>query len=497
MKPTKHPEGPGRRGWIAVAVLALALLIPATAANAATVTTTEDAGPGSLRQVIADAKSGDTINLPPGTYRLTKGQLSIRGKSLRIVGANPATTIISGSKSSRIFEIVNFEGSFTVAGVTLKEARLGGGTVEGAAIRFFGGDLTLRNDVITRNVAERPGEFIFAAIVAAEGDNITIADTKVAGNFVNADGKPGSAGGTIFGGGMGINGIESLTVERLSVEGNLVTARGGNGPASAEQEGGKILGAGAILQSSGTLQISDSTFAGNVGDATNGPGGKGGREEAGGLDVRVPNGKGRLERVTIANNALRPGSTGIAQGGGMNVENNTETPVEVIGSTIASNSIEGTNVSAEEGLVTVGGNVAANASNPPGGLVSFANSIIANGIGPEGSENCGVDFVEADAPFPFIDKGFNFDSAGECGFGEESSIAKADPLLGPLQDNGGPTKTMEPAADSPVIDQGSAFGATVDQRGFTRPVDLPGVPNSRAVGADGTDIGAVEVQGSR
>jgi hypothetical protein len=68
----------------------------------------------------------------------------------------------------------------------------------------------------------------------------------------------------------------------------------------------------------------------------------------------------------------------------------------------------------------------------------------------------------------------------------------ADPLLGPLQDNGGPTETMAPAAGSPAIDAGSELGETTDQRGDPRPVDFPGIAN--AVGGDGADIGAFEVQ---
>jgi hypothetical protein len=65
----------------------------------------------------------------------------------------------------------------------------------------------------------------------------------------------------------------------------------------------------------------------------------------------------------------------------------------------------------------------------------------------------------------------------------------ADPLLGPLQANGGPTQTMAPASGSPVIDQGSAFGLTTDQRGLPRPIDFPSIANA----ADGSDIGAVEL----
>ena len=69
------------------------------------------------------------------------------------------------------------------------------------------------------------------------------------------------------------------------------------------------------------------------------------------------------------------------------------------------------------------------------------------------------------------------------------SIIGEDPLLGPLADHGGPTETLLPASNSPVIDRGDAFGATTDQRGSARPVDHTQVPDA----ADGSDIGAVEV----
>ncbi|XAH22862.1 choice-of-anchor U domain-containing protein [Xylophilus sp. GW821-FHT01B05] len=47
-------------------------------------------------------------------------------------------------------------------------------------------------------------------------------------------------------------------------------------------------------------------------------------------------------------------------------------------------------------------------------------------------------------------------------------LLTADPLLGPLQNNGGPTPTMLPAANSPVIDAGGACTGS-DQRGVARP----------------------------
>jgi hypothetical protein len=70
-----------------------------------------------------------------------------------------------------------------------------------------------------------------------------------------------------------------------------------------------------------------------------------------------------------------------------------------------------------------------------------------------------------------------------------------DPMLGPLQDNGGPTFTHALLPGSPAIDKGKNFsGSTTDQRGtgFARTVDNPSIAN--ATGGDGTDIGAFEVQ---
>jgi hypothetical protein len=75
-----------------------------------------------------------------------------------------------------------------------------------------------------------------------------------------------------------------------------------------------------------------------------------------------------------------------------------------------------------------------------------------------------------------------------------SNLFGVNPQLGVLASNGGPTKTKLPATTSPVVNKGKAFGLATDQRGLTRPVAFPGVANSTAAGADGSDIGAVELQ---
>jgi hypothetical protein len=70
------------------------------------------------------------------------------------------------------------------------------------------------------------------------------------------------------------------------------------------------------------------------------------------------------------------------------------------------------------------------------------------------------------------------------------NLIGVDPQLTSLAEFGGPTQAQKPAATSPVIDAGSAFGVTSDQRGLARPFDAPTIANA----ADGTDIGSVELQ---
>jgi hypothetical protein len=84
------------------------------------------------------------------------------------------------------------------------------------------------------------------------------------------------------------------------------------------------------------------------------------------------------------------------------------------------------------------------------------------------------------------------DSSGWVASDRCGSIATPlDPLLGPIQDNGGQTFTLALLPGSPAVDPGNAGGPGVDQRGQVRPYDNPAVPN--ASGGDGSDIGSYEV----
>src|SRR6266446_9651259 len=87
---------------LAVSLIPFALAQRTTAtgnrpATTITVTNGNDSGPGSLRQALADANDGDTINFDAsvGTVILTTAELAI-DKSLTLSGAPQMVTVVRG-----------------------------------------------------------------------------------------------------------------------------------------------------------------------------------------------------------------------------------------------------------------------------------------------------------------------------------------------------------------------------------------------------------------
>ncbi len=135
-------------------------------ADIITVTNTNDSGPGSLRQALADANGGDTIYFAvTGTIGLTSGELPVVTTNfnvLTISGPGAENLAVNGNAKSRVFH-VGPGGSVTISGLTI---------INGHASGFFPNDsgggiyndhspLTLKNCVIADNSADHWGGGIY------------------------------------------------------------------------------------------------------------------------------------------------------------------------------------------------------------------------------------------------------------------------------------------------------------------------------------------------
>lgn len=112
------------------------------------------------------------------------------------------------------------------------------------------------------------------------------------------------------------------------------------------------------------------------------------------------------------------------------------------------------------------------------------NSIIAGNVGdectPSSLTSLGYNLTTADA------EGCGFTDATDVvvsPFVVFSAVLEAD-----LKDNGGPTRTHALIERGRAVDSGYCPGENSDQRGFSRPVDDPLMPNA----LDSCDVGAFE-----
>jgi CSLREA domain-containing protein len=112
--------------------------------------------------------------------------------------------------------------------------------------------------------------------------------------------------------------------------------------------------------------------------------------------------------------------------------------------------------------------------NEGGTLLLINSTLFGNNLGSGGSSFLAntiiTDSLRVDCYGIPIDGGNNISSDDTCGFDPANgSMPNTDPLLGPLQDNGGPTLTHALSWDSPAIDAGdNAQCSPTDQRGFYR-----------------------------
>jgi hypothetical protein len=96
--------------------------------------------------------------------------------------------------------------------------------------------------------------------------------------------------------------------------------------------------------------------------------------------------------------------------------------------------------------------------------MNLRNTVLAHATAQDNCANSGV--------LPIVSLGYNLESANTCGFAATGDQVNTYPLLGALQDNGGPTLTHALTTGSPAIDHGDpTVCPTTDQRGAPRPTD--------------------------
>lgn len=147
-----------------------------------TVTNTDDAGAGSLRQAIADAAAGSVIQfdatIAGQTIVLSTGHLDVN-KSLTIEGPVPAGMTISAGLTSQVFVVRSGDVVLRNLSIVNGRADVGGGlTISGKA--------TLDHVLVANNEAtDFGGGGIFVSDPSAE---LTLVNSTVSGNATSGSG---------------------------------------------------------------------------------------------------------------------------------------------------------------------------------------------------------------------------------------------------------------------------------------------------------------------
>ncbi len=295
---------PGLRRRPLALCLAVLFAAPAMPAFASTITVTNcaDSGAGSLRDAIASAISGDTIdfdaNLACSTISLTSGAITIGqggdGQpivNLEIDGPGRNALTIDGGYTDRVLvHAAGASGALTVAGLRLQHGFTDGdggclesdGSVNlsdievsecGAGIGSTGGarhgggigvagDATLMSSVVGDNEVDGTTGYAYGAGLFA-GGTATLIATTVSGNFATST-NGGTLGGGVAVGDRANNLQGTLTVSSSSLQNNTAFSHCGYCG---------VRGGGAFVYGNSTFE--DSTVSGNTSfsDAHYGAGG--------------------------------------------------------------------------------------------------------------------------------------------------------------------------------------------------------------------------------
>jgi parallel beta-helix repeat protein/predicted outer membrane repeat protein len=442
-------------------------------------TLVDNLGVNSLRQAITSANaSPDPSNNIVFAGAASSGTI-VLGSALPVISDNltisgPGATQLTVQRSSVSgtpkFSVLAIQTGFTVtiSGLTLS----GGNTTFGGGISN-GGTLTVQNSTISGNSAATGGG-IFNHFGTLTVQNSTISGNSAAtGGGIYDYGEAGSLdhgkvtvqsstvsgnSASVVGGGFYITSFGKVTVQDSTISTNLAVKGGG------------------LLESNSTLTVQHSTLSGN--SATS---------NGGGICVLG------ASTLTVQSSTLSGNSS--ASGGGIFVLNSTLT---VQDGTFSGNSATGNgggiSVSGTSTLMVQSSTLSANTAATTGGGIfvqgggthTVSNTLIAGNTAPAGAgpDLAGPETTVSDCLIGILDTAAVITTASHNVTGTPAN--PLNPVLGPLQNNGGPTQTIALRAGSPAIDAGNnasvPAGQTADQAGHNRIVN------------NIVDIGAYEYQ---
>jgi predicted outer membrane repeat protein len=535
------------RKTVRAAVALLALGSARAHAATFTVTNLDDNGAGSLRNAIllADIVSGADIVVfqagLAGTIQLSadEGQIPIL-EDLEIVGPGPAALAVSGGNATRVFSI-SAGSTVTITGLTITEGKVRTFDEPGAGI-FNGGNLAMSSCILSENHAEDSGGGIFSSgsLTLTDCTFLDNSSSDLFGGGIHNDSGTATLTHCTFSLNSGFGGgISNFEVGTVTMTDCIFSHNAGEGGGAINNDGTMTLTrctitdqvafiAGAI-SNVGTLSLTDCRIAGNRA-----------QRRAGGI---LTIGTATLTRCTVfANGTTEETGTGggiynsltmtavdctfagngSVNGGGIYNSGNLTLTNSTVNGNVANegggilNEVDRVFVrvalpTVTAGNTTVSGNRAftgggflsrslvqlinctlsgnrsdsgAGIHNASTGTVTLGNTLVAN----SGSGlNCFSEGVVTSL-------GHNLDSDGTFGLlqpGDQSGTLATplDPLLGPLQNNGGRTETHALSPGSPAIDAGDATLslAGTDQRGFPR------ISDGDQDGTPLIDIGAFEL----
>jgi len=447
--------------------------IPTVPASSIVVNNCNDSGPGSYRQAVADALSGDTIDLTNtgcSVITLTTGDVITAVDDLTLQGPGALALTISGGYAYRPLEHIG-SGTVTVNDISIADGKKyladgGFGNASGGCIASGSGTVSINNSWIKYCEASSSS----TTVPVRGGAVFGYAGVSVISSVVSGSTAQSTAFGA-YGGGVYTTGF--LTVAYSSIRGNTALspsrATGGGAQTGAffgvdggdaffkyDTISGNTATVGGGLYLTGDVFMTNSTVSANVGGNTGGI-----------IMFNLGNATGPW---TLQNSTVSGNTASFANTGGVYVRGNDGA---FKNSTIAFNSTFNADVK-------YGGGLAIKSANN----VDLQSVIISNNTTNTGGGD-GQEIDDLGGLSTATTTGANnlvyFPSTVAT---PAATILLTDPMLGALASNGGDTATHAISPLSPALNTGNnALGAATDQRGSGF---------ARTIGA-GTDIGAYEL----